>query len=384
MSPDAGSGYFTEEHELFRRHLRELVLRELTPRADEWERAGLVPRELFRRLGDLGYLGIRASPEYGGSGLDYWYTVILCEELVRSLSVGLAVAMLVQSEFATAVLHDEGPEELRRELLPGAIRGETIWALGVTEPGFGSNVAGLRTTARRDGGDYVINGAKIFISNGTRADFVTLAVRTGGEGASGISLVVFPTDTPGFRVGRALDKIGARASDTAELSFDDCRIPTRFLIGEENQGFQYILDHFQGERLVLASFANGIMQVAWEEALRYGRAREVFGKPILQHQVWRHRLADVRTQLEASRQLTYFACDRLVRRRRAHAEVSMAKLFATETAKRVVNEVFQLHGGYANIEEFPICRLYRDVSGFTIGAGTSEIMREIIAAEEKL
>jgi citronellyl-CoA dehydrogenase len=378
------SPYFTEEHDLFRRHLREFVQKELQPHADQWERAGLVPREVFRRLGALGYLGVRFAPEYGGSGLDYWYTVILCEELVRSLSVGTAVSIMVQSEFATAVLHDEGPEPLRRELLPAAIRGEAIWALGVTEPGFGSNVAGLRTTARREGGDYVINGSKTFISNGTRADFITLAARTGPEGPKGISLIAFPTDTRGFTVGRALDKIGARASDTAELAFDNCRVPARYLIGEENKGFQYILDHFQGERLVLASFANGVMQVAWEEALRYGRAREVFGKPILQHQVWRHRLADVRTQWEAARQLTYHACDRLVRGGRAHLEVSMAKLFATETVKRVVNEVFQLHGGYANIEEFPICRLYRDVSGFTIGAGTSEIMREIIAAEERL
>ncbi|MBI1957759.1 MAG: acyl-CoA dehydrogenase family protein [Candidatus Rokubacteria bacterium] len=382
MSTD--SRYFSEDHELFRKHLREFVLRELAPHADEWERAGLVPREVFRRMGALGYLGIRFRPEYGGSGLDHWYTVVLCEELMRSLSVGIGVSMLVQSEFATAVLHDEGPEELRRALVPAAVKGETIWALGVTEPGFGSNVAGLQTTARREGGDYVINGSKIFISNGTRADFITLAVRTGGQGPKGISLIVFPTDTKGFSVGRALDKLGARASDTAELSFDGCRVPARNLIGEEGKGFQYILDHFQGERLVLASFANGFMQVAWEEALKYGRAREVFGKAILQHQVWRHRLADIRTQMEASRQLTYYACDRMVTTGKAHKEISMAKLFATETVKKVVGEVFQLHGGYANIEEFPICRLYRDVSGFTIGAGTSEIMREIIAAEERL
>jgi len=373
------SVYFNEEHKLFRKSVRAFVERELRPQADDWERAGIFPKEIFRKLGDLGYLGIRFDEKYGGLGLDYWYTLILCEELVRSLSVGMAAGVLVHGEFATSAIHDEGSEELKREILPAAIRGEVILALGVTEPGGGSNVTDIRTTAKKDKGDFVINGSKTFITNGTRADYVTLAVRTGGPGAGGISLIAFPTDTKGFSIGKSLNKMGLHASDTAELFFSDCRVPARYLIGEENKGFWYILKHFQGERLVLACFANGIMQLLWEEALKYGAEREVFGKAIIKHQVWRHRLADVLTSIEASRQLAYWACDRLNKTGDAHQEVSMAKLFASQTLKRVADEVLQLHGGYGYVEEYSVCRLYRDAAAFTIGAGTSEIMREIIA-----
>jgi len=375
------SVYFCEEHKLFRKTVRSFAEEQIKPHAEEWERAGIFPKELFLKAGELGLLGVRYDEKYGGTGLDYWYTVILCEELVRGMTFGAAVGLLAHSEFAMSAVHDEGSEELREEILPPAIRGEIILALGITEPGFGSNVAGIQTTAKRDKGDYVINGSKTFITNGSRADYVILAVRTGGAGAGGISLIAVPTDTKGFSVGKKLEKMAARSSDTTELFFQDCRVPARYLIGEENKGFSYILKHFQGERLVLASFTNGLMQLMWEEALKYGSEREVFGRPIIEHQIWRHRLADVLTLMEASRQLTYFACDCLNKKGHAPKEVSMAKMFATEAAKKVAAEVFQLHGGYAVIEEYPISRLYREVSGLSIGAGTNEIMREIIAEE---
>ncbi|MFQ5401098.1 MAG: acyl-CoA dehydrogenase family protein [Anaerolineae bacterium] len=375
------SVYFNEEHEFFRQTLRRFVENELRPHADEWEEAGIFPAELFRTFGQMGYLGLRFPEEYGGQGMDYWYTLILCEEIVRCHSLGLGVGLLVQSEMATSVIGRHGTEEQKQEFLVPAIAGEKIAALGITEPGHGSNVAGLRATARRDGDDFVINGSKTFISNGTRADFVTLAARTGGEGARGVSIILVPTDTKGFSVGRSLKKMGTHSSDIAELFFEECRVPARNLVGEAGRGFGYVMDLFQGERLVLASFANGIMQLLWEMALDYGRSREVFGQPILQHQVWRHRLADMLTEMEAARQLTYFACDRLNRTGSAQKEISMAKLYACELVKRVAETVLQLHGGYGYMEEYPVARFYRDVAAFGIGAGTSEIMREIIAKE---
>lgn len=373
--------YCTEAHTLFRKTVRTFAEAELRPHATEWEAAGAVPRSVYRRAGALGYLGLRHAPEHGGSGLDYTYTVILCEELMRTTCVGIAVGFMVQSEMATSVIADVGTATQQQAYLQPALRGEKIAAIGVTEPGYGSDVAGLRTRAVVDGDDYVINGNKIFISNGTQADFITLAVRTGGDGHGGISLVLFPTTTPGFAVGRKLDKMGARSNDTAELFFDNCRIPRANLLGEAGRGFAYIMKHFQGERLILAAFANGMMQVMWEEGLRYGHERRVFGRPILAHQVWRHRLADLLTELEASKQLTYLAAYRLSQGERAEQEVSMAKLYASELLKRAANEILQLHGGIGYMEETPICRLYRDAAGFTIGGGTSEIMREIIAKE---
>ncbi|MCP4416805.1 MAG: acyl-CoA dehydrogenase, partial [Chloroflexi bacterium] len=348
------SVYFNEDHEFFRQTLRRFVENELRPFADEWEKAGMFPDEMFRTFGKMGYLGLRFPEKYGGQGLDYWYTAVLCEEIVRCHSLGLGVGLLVQSEMATSVIGKHGTEEQKQEFLIPAIAGEKIAALGITEPNHGSNVAGLQTTARRDGDEFVINGSKTFISNGGRADFVTLAARTEGEGARGVSIILLPTDVKGFTVGRSLKKMGTHSSDTTELFFNDCRVPVRNLVGEAGRGFGYVMNLFQGERLVLASFANGIMQVLWEMGLDYGRSREVFGQSILQHQVWRHRLADMLTEMEAARQLTYFACDRLNRTGAAQKEVSMAKLYACELVKRMAETVLQLYGGYGYMEEYPI------------------------------
>lgn len=368
------------EYSEFRSMIAAFVAKEMRPFHEEWEAAQGYPKSLLKKLGELGVLGLRVHPDFGGSGLDYWYTVILCEELVRSYSVGVAVSILAHAEFSTKVIDDVGSAEQKREYLVPAVKGETVWGLGLTEPDFGSNVAGITTTAKRVGGDFVINGSKTFISNGSIADYIMLAVRTGAEGAKGISLVIFPVDTKGYSA-KKLDKMSVRSSDTGMLFFDDCRIPVKNLVGEEGRGFGYIMDHFQGERLVLSAFANGIMEEMWKIAQDYGSSREIFGKPILAHSVWQHRLADCYTNMMASKQLTYYACERLNSTGRANWELSAAKLFSAEQVKNMAREILQLHGGYGAMSEYVITKFYRDVSSFTVGAGTSEIMREIIARE---
>ena len=373
---------FTEEHEAFRRTVRQFVEKELAPHAREWDEAGIFPRELFTRMGELGFLGIRHDPKYGGSGLDYWYVTVFGEELARSRNAGVNMALLVQAEMATPIIDAIGTDEQKREFLAPAITGEKIAALGVSEPGCGSDVASLRTTARRDGDDYVINGSKMWITNGTRADFLTLAVRTGEAGYGGISLVTFPTDVRGFTVGKKLEKVGNLSSDTAILYFEDCRIPARFVLGEENQGFYHIMTNFQGERLVASITAVASMQLMIEDAIRYGREREAFGRPLLKFQVWRHKLAEHLTAVEAGRQLTYHAVDRFVRKEDVMREVSMAKLFCGDLAQTVAYDCMQLHGGMGYVTETDIARAWRDVRLLTIGGGASEIMKEIIAKVE--
>lgn len=370
--------YFTEEHSIFRKSVRDFVEKELTPHSEEWEHAEGFPREVYKRMGELGFLGIRMPEKYGGSGLDYWYTVCFAEELPRSKMAGLNMSIMVQTDMATPVIAEIGTEEQCKEFLVPAIKGEKIAALGVTEPGCGSDVASIKTTAKKVGGDYVINGAKTFITNGTRADFITLAVRTGGEGYGGISLILFPTDTKGFSVGRKLKKLGNKTSDTAELFFDNCKVPTRYLLGEENHGFYYIMNNFQGERLIGAVAGIAGCQYMWQDAYNYSMERHAFGKPIGKFQVWRHRLVDLLTQIEAGRLLTYHACDLFNRKINCVKEISMAKLYAAELAIKVANECLQIHGGYGYMEEYDISRAYRDVRLLAIGGGTSEIMKEII------
>jgi alkylation response protein AidB-like acyl-CoA dehydrogenase len=380
--PRLASAYLNEDHEALRASVASFVEREIRPHADAWEAAGEFPRELYRKAGDAGYLGVRYAERWGGSGLDFLSTCVLCEELVKGDSVGTAVGLLAQSEFALSALADEADDHLKQAWLAPAIRGERIGAIGVSEPGAGSDVAAIATRALRDGDEYVISGSKTYITNGTRADFITLAVRTGEPGPRGISLVVLPTDTPGFKVGRRLEKLGSRASDTGELFFDGCRIPVSNLVGEEGRGMHYILSHFGGERLVIAAFAVGIMERLIELGIDHARDRKAFGSPLLGFQTWRHRFAEMATQLEASRALCYQAA-RLLSDGDPGAEmaVSMAKLHAAAAVQSVAAEVLQLHGGYGQIEESPIPRYYRDVAGFSIGAGTSEIMREIISRQ---
>jgi len=373
---------FSSEHEQLRRTVREYCLRELASRSREFEEAGGFPRQVFRDLAALGLLGIRFDPSVGGLGLDWWYSVCFIEEMVHSRSGGLVMSVLVDTDMATPIIHEIGSEEQKQEFLAPVVAGEKVAALGVTEPGCGSDVASLRTTAKRDGGDYIINGAKTFITNGSFADFITLAVRTGDEGHGGISLVLFPTDTPGFSVGRKLDKLGTRSVDSSELSFDNCRIPRRYLLGEENMGFYYIMSNFQGERLVAALMSTSGMEQQIRDAQRYGDQRVAFGRPISRFQVWRHRFAEHLAAVEAGKALSYRAVQQMIDGNNPTREVSMAKLFCCDLAQKVAYDCMQFHGGYGYIEEYDVCRYFRDTRLVTIGGGSSEVMCEIIARLE--
>ena len=370
---------FSPEHEMFRRNLRAYVEKELAPHALEWDEAGIFPREVFTGMAEIGALGINYPEEVGGSDGDYWYVVVLAEELVHSRNAGVNMGLLVQSQMATPIINEIGTPEQKKEFLAPALAGEKIGALGISEPDAGSDVANIRTTARRVGDDYVINGAKMWITNGTRADFITLAVRTGEPGYGGISLVTFPTDVKGFAVSKKLEKIGNLASDTALLFFEDCKIPARYLLGEENQGFYHIMTNFQGERLVAAIGAVAGMQQLVDESLRYGNERGAFGKPLIKFQVWKHKFVEHLTGIEAARWLTYRACDLTNRKEPAVKEISMAKLFAGDLMQKVVYDCQQFHGGMGYVVETPVARAFRDARLLTIGGGTSEIMKEIIS-----
>ncbi len=370
--------FFTAEHEAFRKSVRAWVERELTPHALEWDKAGIFPKEVFKQAGELGFLGINHDPAYGGSGLDYWYVTAFCEELVRSRNAGVNMALLVQSQMATPIINEIGTDEQKREFLAPALAGEKIAAQGVSEPGAGSDVAGIKTTAKRVGDDYVINGSKMWITNGTRADFITLAVRTGGDGFGGISLLTFPTDVKGYSVSKKLDKVGNLSSDTAILFFEDCKVPARYVLGKENEGFYHVMTNFQGERLVAALLATGCMELMIQDSLQYGQEREAFGKPLNKFQVWRHKFVEHLTALEAAKRLTYHAVELFDAKENPVKEISMAKLFAGDLAQRVAYDCQQFFGGMGYIEETHVARAWRDVRLLTIGGGTSEVMKEII------
>jgi citronellyl-CoA dehydrogenase len=370
---------YTAEHEAFRKSVRQWVEKELAPHALEWDRAGIFPKEVFKQAGELGFLGISHDARYGGSGLDWWYVSAFCEELVHSRNAGVNMALLVQSQMATPIINEIGTDEQKREFLEPALKGEKIAALGVSEPGAGSDVANLSTTARRVGDDYVINGSKMWITNGTRADFITLAVRTGEPGYGGISLMTFPTDVKGFQVSKKLDKVGNLSSDTAILYFEDCRVPARYLLGEENEGFYHVMTNFQGERLVGAITATAGMERMVADAIAYGTERHAFGKPLIKFQVWRHKFVEHLTAIEAAKQLNYHAVDLFNRKESPVKEISMAKLFAGDLAQRVAYDCQQFYGGMGYIEETDIARAWRDIRLITIGGGTSEIMKEIIS-----
>jgi citronellyl-CoA dehydrogenase len=371
--------FFTPEHEAFRKSVRQWVEKELAPHALEWDRAGIFPREVFKQAGELGFLGINHDEKYGGSGLDYWYVTAFCEELVRSHNAGVNMALMVQGQMATPIINEIGTDEQKRLFLEPALKGEKIAALGVSEPGAGSDVANLKTTARRVGDDYVINGSKMWITNGTRADFITLAVRTGEKGYGGVSLLTFPTDVKGFSVSKKLEKVGNLASDTALLYFEDCKVPARYVLGEENEGFYHIMTNFQGERLVAAISAVAAMDLMIADAMKYGHEREAFGKPIIKFQVWRHKFVEMISQLEAARRLTYHAVELFDAKENPVKEISMAKLVAGDLAQRVAYDCQQFYGGMGYVEETNIARAWRDIRLITIGGGTSEVMKEIIS-----
>ncbi len=371
---------FGEDHDLLRKSVRDWVKRELAPHRHEWDKAGEWPaRTLLKQMAGMGLLGIRFPTEYGGLGLDWWHHAAFIEELAEARNGGVVMSILVHTDISTPVIAEIGTHAQKLEFLVPAIAGDRIGALGVTEPGAGSDVANITTTARVDGDDYVINGAKTYITNGSICDFITLAVRTGGPGYGGISLVLFPTDTPGFSVGKKLDKLGTRSIDSSLLFFEDCRIPRRNLLGVENAGFLYIMQNFQGERLAAALMATSGMEQQIKDAIAYGQERTAFGRPIVGFQVWRHKFAEMLTHLAAAKALNYQAVDVIARGEDPTLAVSMAKLFSCELAQRVAYDCLQFHGGYGYIEEYDIARASRDVRLMTIGGGTTEVMKEIIS-----
>ena len=371
---------FTEEHALIRQTVRDFATTRLAPHRAEWDAAGDWPaREMIKEMAGLGLLGIRFDEKYGGAGLDWWAHTAFVEELCHCRNGGVIMSILVHTDISTPVIHEIGTEEQKQEFLVPAIQGDRIGALGITEPGVGSDVANLQTTARIDGGDYVINGAKTFITNGSFADFIVLSVRTGDAGYAGVSLVLFPTDTKGFTVGKKLDKLGTRSVDSSLLHFDECRIPRRNLLGVENAGFLYIMKNFQGERLVAALMAVTGMEIQLADAIEYGRQRSAFGKPIGKFQVWKHKFAEHLTALQAAKLLTYKAVEACNGTDDPTLLVSQAKLFSADLAQKVAYDCMQFHGGYGFTEEYDICRAFRDARLLPIGGGTSEVMKEIIA-----
>ncbi|MGE5235112.1 MAG: acyl-CoA dehydrogenase family protein [Acidobacteriota bacterium] len=374
------SVYFTPEHDTFRDTVRRFLEAEVAPHADAWEAARRIPREIFPRMGELGLLGITFPAAYGGAEGDLFFALAFLEELPRSRMGGFCAAVSVQQFMATQHVFRWGSEELKRRYLVPSIQGRLVGALAVTEPDTGSDVAALRTRATRDGDHFLVSGAKTFITNGAEGDFLTVAVRTGQEaGVGGISLLVVDSDTPGLRVARRLDKLGWHSSDTAELVFEDVRVPASSLIGEENMGFYYLMEAFQLERLAGAAIAVGSAELCLQVTLGQLKERRVFGQPLMRYQALTHRLADLAAELEAARQLAYQAAWLLENGESATRECSMAKLLATELSKRVADECLQCFGGYGFMEEYPLARFFRDARAGTIVAGTSEIMREIIA-----
>lgn len=376
--------YFTKKHEMVRRAVSDFVKKELNPNVDQWEADGIAPlREIFKKMGELGFLGIRYDPAYGGQGLDYWSDTVFLEELGHIKALGLAVAITVQTHMATPAIYEFGTEYLKETYLRPAIAGERVGAIAVTEPGAGSDVAAIQTTAKKDGGDYVINGSKIYITNGTQADFLTLLARTGAApGYHAFSLFVVPTDLPGFTVGRKLDKLGIRISDTAELFFDNVRIPATHLIGKENEGFIYQMMQFQHERFSLLPFACTAARDIVDMTLEHIRRRVVFGKPLIARQVLRHRIADWLAEIECLQQLIYHIVRMKAAGLDATREISMGKLMASRVLMEVADGCLQMYGGLGFMNEMLISRYYRDARGLAIGGGADEVMREVIARME--
>ena len=373
--------YFTAEHQLIRDSVRRFVEVEILPHIADWEEAESFPRELYRKAGAAGILGIGYPEQYGGSYEgDVFAKVAASEELMRSGSGGL-VAGLGSLDIGLPPVLKWAKPALRERVVPEVLSGEKIIALAITEPSGGSDVANLKTRAVRDGDFYRVSGSKTFITSGVRADYYTVAVRTGGEGFGGVSLLLIEKDTPGFTVGRSLKKMGWWASDTAELFFDDCKVPVDNLIGMENLGFACIMANFQSERLALAIMANMTSQLALDEAMRWAREREAFGKPIGKFQVQKHRLAEMATQLEVSREFTYRQAAKMAAGKNVVKEISMAKNFATDVSDRITYDATQILGGMGFMRESLVERLYRDNRILSIGGGTREIMNEIISKQ---
>ncbi len=369
--------YFDESHTLLRESVRKFLAKEVLPYIEAWEDKEEFPRDLYKKMAQAGYLGLCYPEELGGTPGDLFHIIAFTEEFLRSGSVGLT-AGIGSHGIALPPILILGTEEQRKRFIPPVLAGEKIAALAVTEPDAGSDVANLRTRAVRQGDYYIVNGSKTFITSGCRADILTTAVRTGGEGHTGISLLVIEANAPGFSVSRKIRKMGWNASDTGELSFQDCRVPVANLLGEEGQGFYGLMENFQRERLSLAVIAHQVAQIAYEHALSYAQTRYAFGKPLTGFQVTRHKLVDMATRITVAREFNYRVAARLQAGDNVVTEVSMAKNFACEVCDRVVYDAVQIHGGYGYAREYVVERLYRDARILSIGGGTTEIMKEIL------
>ncbi len=377
---DAGfQEYFGKEHNMIRKAVKDLVKKEILPNIDEWEEAGEFPLEIYKAACELGYMGIGYPEELGGTPGDVFMTIVASEELMRSGSAGFVASLGSHGIALPPIVAHGTPDQLERFAKP-VIAGDRIAALGITEPSGGSDVANIKTTAVKDGDHYVVNGSKTFITSGIRADQLTCAVRTGGEGHKGISFLLIETDTPGYSVSKPLKKMGWWASDTAEIYFDNCRVPVENLIGEENKGFYIIMENFQNERLQLAVMANMTAQMAFEESVKYAKEREAFGKPLNGFQVTRHKLVDMATMIEASREFTYRVAAKMNAGVNQVKEVSMAKNVACDMSDKVTYQAVQIWGGHGYMRGNLVERLYRDNRILSIGGGTTEVMKEIISS----
>ena len=371
--------YFTDAHEELRLHIRRFLEREVVPHLEEWEETTF-PDSIFRRFGELGFLGLRYPVEYGGQGGDYFSAVVLSEEMARAHCGGLGMAVAVQVEMATPPVARFGTDEQKRRFLAPAISGDAIAAIAMTEPDAGSDLASMKTVARRVGSDYVINGRKIFITNGRRCHWCLVVAKSDTEaGHKGFSLFVVPKNAPGFHVTRTLKKLGMHSSDTAELLFEDCRVPADHRLGAEGEGWAELMWELQGERLIAACGQVAGAQATFEYAMQYARDRVAFGRPIGQFQVIKHRLVDMANRIAAARALVYETCARWDRGEYPVREISQSKLIASQVAVEVADDAIQILGGHGYMAEFPVERAWRDARLSRIGAGTDEIMKEIIA-----
>jgi len=371
--------YFTEEHELFRKSFQEFLKKEVVPHIEKWEKTGTIERFIWEKFGEMGYFGLTYPEKYGGLELDLFYTVIFLEELQKINSGGFAAAMWAHSYLAMTHLNVEGSEEIKKNYLAPSIAGEKIGCLCITEPFGGSDVAAMRTTAVKKGDKYVINGSKTFITNGIYSDYLVVAAKTSPEkGGKGMSIFLMDRDTPGISATK-LDKLGWRASDTAEIAFDNVEIPASNLMGEEDQGFNYIMQHFAWERLIMGVNAHARAEFALDYAIDYMGERMAFGKTIDKFQALRHNVADMASEVEMCKEFNYSIVKRMIDGVYVVKEASMSKLLSTKMADKVIYDCLQLLGGYGYMEEYPMARLLRDSRLGPIGGGTSEILREIIA-----
>ena len=372
---------FTEEHEMFRKTVREFVDHEISPHAEEWEREGMFPaHEIFAKMGDLGLIGVTYDPEFGGGGAEPLYSAILAEELGRMSCLGVAMAIGVQTDMATPSLHRFGSAELKEKYLRPALTGRQVAAIGVTEPDAGSDVAGIRTRAARDGDEWVISGAKLYITNGVQADWVCLLVRTSEEGGSrGMSQVIVPTDSPGFSVSRKLNKLGMRSSDTAELVFDEVRVPVSNTIGEIGRGFHQQMMQFQDERLLASYNMVGAMELALQRTAEYLTERKAFSKPLLANQHLAYELADLSSEVDLLKIYNYNAAEAMGRGEDVTRFATIAKLRSGRLARRVADICLQFHGGIGYMEETWTAQFFRDTRLWSIGGGADEVMLRTLA-----